>query len=87
MAHHWTERLARLTAATATRKLNRAERRQFRKLLGRRTGREWRSLGHQRVLKGPDGQPRLVMLQDDHFRRMVENTTTKGHVLQIGRTQ
>lgn len=48
MSQHWETRLDRvLKKAHARQPLRRAEKRQLRKLLGRQTGREWRSAGNQ----------------------------------------
>ncbi len=64
---HWTARLAALSRVAA---LDRAGRRQLRKLLGRKTGLEWRLLGN--IRGGESG--------DALNQRIVANVWASGHV-------
>jgi len=73
---HWHTRLNRLAALDNP---NRAQRRQLRKLIGRRTGLEWRTLGHQ---KDKFRQPK-PMRPDALASEIVHNARTVGHIARV----
>lgn len=62
MGQHWKDRLNALALRVQRgERLNRADRRQLRKLLGRRGDLEWRLFGHGNILNPGDRLGRQVL--------------------------